>query len=208
MQTRYLIPVFLAAALAAQPAAAATVYDEITLDQLQQALSKSFDVKRAKSNSGKELLLVQGRENLIGVTVTHCGNDVTCEGVEFWAIVDRKHSAAQMNDFNLTYSYSKMVSASDGDIALRLEMYTAGGVTDENLSSNAAILMVRQDKANESNSVGLPANPQAALAAADYQPSHALRMKAVASQMRPDANVAARLVKLFEAGWAAQGFRR
>lgn len=130
-------------------ASAAQVYDQITIDQLQSVLSQSFNVKRDKTNDGNDLLFVQGKENMIGVVLTHCGGTATCEGIEFLAIVKANYTLAQVNQFNQQYSYSKMVLNSEGKARLWLEMYTPGGVTGENINANAAILMVRQDKAEE-----------------------------------------------------------
>lgn len=150
MRTRFLLaalPLFAAVAAVGPAFAAGAVHDEITLEELEVALDNGFAVKRQTTKNGT-FLIVQGKENTIGAQLTHCGDDVRCEGVEFFAPVKKKYTAAQVNEFNATYSYAKMLLNAKGDVWLRLEMYTAGGVTADNIVANGAMLMLRQDMAN------------------------------------------------------------
>jgi hypothetical protein len=160
MTSARLLPiVFLLLGLAAPPAAAAQIYDKITLDELAAVLAKYFKVERDETDGGPPFLLVSGKDNLIGVGLSHCGDDAKCEGVEFFTVLKRKYSLEQVNAFNADNSYSKMVLRAGVTVSLRIEVLTLGGVTDENLVNNAAALMVRENDANGANVASAPKAP-------------------------------------------------
>lgn len=133
--------------LMAQSAAAADIYDGITLKQLEYVLNKSFNVKR---DNGSDFLYVEGKDNLIGAAVGHCGNNGKCEAIRYWGVLKKPYSLSQANAFNLSNDYAKIVVNSKAQIVIRAEVLAVDGVSDENIRQAAAMLMVREDQANES----------------------------------------------------------
>jgi hypothetical protein len=152
--------VALSSGLMAQSATAAEIYDEITLSQLENVLSKSFNVKRDKES---DILFVEGKDNLIGASVGHCGDGPKCETIRYWGVLKKSYSLSQANAFNLGYDYAKIVANSKGQIVIRSEVLAAGGVSDENIRLAAAMLMVREDQANESVVAQMPGSSSTAM---------------------------------------------
>ena len=151
MRARFLMScVVIAGAMAAQGASAADVYDEVTLSQLEQVLSEKFTVTRDKGD-GNPLLLVEGRHNLVGVSATHCGTSPTCEGFDVWGVLSIKYSLSQANEFNRTHDYAKILVSATDKPSIWQQTMTVGGVTAANIQNVVAILMLREDQANQSN---------------------------------------------------------
>ena len=139
--------VALSSSLVVHSATAADIYDEISLKQLETVLTKSFNVVKDKES---DILFVEGKNNLIGAAVGHCGDGPKCETIRFWGVLKKPYTLSQANAFNLGYDYAKIVANSKAQIVIRAEVLAAGGISDENIRLAAAMLMVREDQANES----------------------------------------------------------
>ena len=137
------------ACLVLQPAAAQEVYDGVTITELEAALNDGFNVSSDKLADGSTILFAQGKNHLIGAVLTHCGDSTRCEGVTYFGVVEKKLSATFINDFNRKYDYVKIVTSTDGNAGITLELLAAGGVTRTNLTNNAAMLMLRMTQLDE-----------------------------------------------------------
>lgn len=146
-----------ASLLGAHPSGAAEVFDEITLGQLETVLGKSFKVTRRNTDTGV-FLLVEGKDNIIGAEARNCGKDKKCEGVEFWAALDRKFSVSQANQYNKTYGYAKVLVMSDGSASVWTQHLTLGGITADNIRYAAAMTMLREDDAENQTVAQVPAS--------------------------------------------------
>lgn len=150
MRTSLLVASLFGVCLAMQPAAAADVFNGVTITELEAALATGLDVKSATTKDGDKLIFAKGRSQLIAAQLVHCGGEGRCEGVRYFAIVDKKLSAAEINAFNEAHNYSKVViSSATGRTIMNVEQLTVGGVTSENLLYNALALMRRMGEIGE-----------------------------------------------------------
>lgn len=137
------------ASLTSQPAAAQeVVHDGVTIAELENALSDVLIVTSDTLSDGSKILFAKGKNHLIGVVLVHCGNSTRCEGIRYFAVVDRKLSSTFINQFNYKFDYVKIATNAKGEHGIVLELLAAGGVTDANLANNAGMLMARMTQLN------------------------------------------------------------
>lgn len=136
-------------AVATSPAIAEPDAEGATLDEVEGALRAGLDVTRAQTERGTPFLMVSGRNHTIAAHMVHCGSSPRCEGVRYFAILERKPSATLINAFNNKFHYSKISIEQDGDVLIVVEHHLLGGVASRNLLTNALILMLRMTNLNE-----------------------------------------------------------
>lgn len=165
--SRLAFAILVCVGLSSPAAAADTVFDGVSLDELASALGAGLDVKQDTTKKGTKFLVAEGKEDIIFAYLIHCGKEARCEGVRYFAIIDKKPSLNLVNQMNRNLSYSKVGLDAEGEVVVSVEMLTIGGVTADNLLQNALMLMLRMDSVKEMINSQISSNIPSSATAAD-----------------------------------------
>lgn len=143
---------------------APSVAEGVTLEELESALSKSFTVERIVTDSGTKYLMVQGKNHTVAAVLINGANQTRAPGIAYFAILDTVATSGFVNTFNREFFYSKLGETKTSKGVISVEIYAEGGVNEETIRLNAAVLMVRiSDYQKEMNkSIALAPTPDRA----------------------------------------------
>ena len=115
----------------------------VTFEELEAALSKSFTIEKVATDGGTKFLMVQGKNHIIAAVLINGANQSRAPGIAYFSILDNTADVSFMHRFNREFFYSKLGQTKSGKGVLTLEVFAEGGVNEESIRLNAAMLMVR-----------------------------------------------------------------